>query len=149
MGNEDYLVHYGVLGMKWGMHRAAKKGTSYSYKSLQTKALEKSLTRAKAKNAKKGTNWTKAKVSRMSQLASASKKSDKKYQEYAKKTSVGKAVAQNLLLGPGARTYQTMRANDFGRGRSIAAQFLPMELNTAIGVSVSTGRTKAKPKKKK
>lgn len=38
--SEDYLQHYGVLGMKWGQHRARKYGGTYKYKSLRTKGYE-------------------------------------------------------------------------------------------------------------
>lgn len=38
---ESELCHYGVLGMKWGQHRARKRGGTYSYKSHGTKKFEK------------------------------------------------------------------------------------------------------------
>ena len=117
MEDQDYLVHYGVLGMKWGMHRAAKTGTSYSYKSMKTKRLEKSAANAQAKGKKN--------ASKLSAKAAASKKSDANRQKYAKKTSVGKALAQNLLLGtPGAISYQKMRANGTSRGKAAAAHII-------------------------
>lgn len=37
----DELKHCGVIGMKWGMHKAAKRGEEYHYKSMVTKHDEK------------------------------------------------------------------------------------------------------------
>lgn len=114
MEEQDFLVHYGVLGMKWGMHRAAKAGTSYSYKSMKTKRLEKNAAKATAKGSKNAAKKT--------ALAKASKKSDANRVAYAKKTGVPKAVVQTLLAGPvGAVSYQKMRSNGISRGKALVA----------------------------
>ena len=39
----DELMHYGVLGMKWGIHRAVKKGQTYTYKSHGQKNMKRNL----------------------------------------------------------------------------------------------------------
>lgn len=46
---DDELMHYGVLGMKWGMHRAAMRGQEYHYKSMVTKHDEKKAAKLHAK----------------------------------------------------------------------------------------------------
>lgn len=117
MEEQDYLIHYGVLGMKWGVRKAEKKGTSYNYTSMKTKRLTKKAAKAKAEGKKN--------ASKISAKAKASKQSDKNRLAYAKKTSVGKAIGQNLLLGPmGALSYQKMRSNGVTRGKALTTQLL-------------------------
>ena len=41
MKRNDELMRYGVLGMKWGKKRAAKKGNEYSKRSHGQKKKEK------------------------------------------------------------------------------------------------------------
>lgn len=182
MEDQDYLVHYGVLGMKWGMHRAAKSGTSYKYTSHKTKSLEKKDTKAHQKydkklkrgslhtiagfasasaglkrsakyhiNAadKKEAKW-KEKKNKYSDKLNASRKSDANRQKYAKNTSTGKAIAQQVLAGPiGAGAYQKMRANGVSRGKAIvgtmAAEVLVGNIGTyALGSHVTTKSAKKK-----
>lgn len=124
--DEDYLVHYGVLGMKWGVRKARKKGTSYSYTSMRTKHLAKKAARAKAKGKKN--------AKEISERLKRSKKIDENLLIYAKKTSVGKAIVQDILLGPGgAKSYQTMRANGTSRGAALAFQAVSKTSAFVIG----------------
>ena len=93
---EHELYHYGVLGMKWGVRRASKKGTTYAYKSHATKVYGK-----KAVKAEKKGNTDRAAKYRKYEKRSA--KLDRQMQDYATKTKVGKAIVQSLLLN--TRTY--------------------------------------------
>lgn len=143
---EDYLIHYGVLGMKWGVRRAAKKGTTYSYKSMGTKRLEKKASKlsSKAANAKSQTKKAKlsAKASKVSSKAKASAKSDKDLLNYAKKTSVKKALAQKIAFQWGAKSYNRMRASGVSRGKAAATQIIANV--GAMTVSAITGGAASK-----
>lgn len=46
---KDELMHYGILGMKWGAHRASRNGETYTYKSHTTKKYEKLAESSKKK----------------------------------------------------------------------------------------------------
>lgn len=116
--NESELKHYGVLGMKWGEHRARARGEEYEYKSLRQKRLAKKLAKARIKgNAKR--------VSKYNRKLEVIKERDKSRQDYAKTQTVGKAVVRRLLMGfTGANAYERSRASGSSRGASIARGLL-------------------------
>ena len=92
MTAQDELMHYGVLGMKWGQRRAAQRGETYSYKSHTTKKYE-----AKAERAEAHGKTDKAKT--FANRAKNSAKLDRDEQRIADKMNVGVAVVANLLTG--------------------------------------------------
>ena len=135
------LYHYGVLGMRWGIHRAKKKGETYNYKSHGQKKYEKRLTDYDKKGVSKD--------SRQYQKAEDKRKlyevRDKARLKYAKKTNVGKTMAKGLLMGPfGSGNYNRMRAMNIGRAASFMASNVIMSTLTlpvsVIGTKVSETR---------
>lgn len=102
------LYHYGILGMKWGIRKARKNGTTYQYKSMYTKKYEKKAAKLKAGNA------SKSEIQDAERRAAESQKIDSEMQRIAEKTSVGKGIA-HLLLTPtgdigGSRHYLQTKA---------------------------------------
>lgn len=123
--DEDYLVHYGVLGMKWGV----RKDKRYKYTSMRTKRL--------TKKAAKATEKGKKNAGKINEKLKWSKQTDKNLLAYAKKTSVGKALAQNILLGPGgAKSYATMRASGVSRGKAVTSQILTKAAGMVVGATL-------------
>lgn len=106
--NEE-LYHYGVLGMKWGVHRARKN------------AAKASRAKAKGKTEKAAKYDAKAKKLRQKHEDLAGKAAI----DYTNNQSTGKTVAKSLLMGTyGTLGYNQARANGHGRGRSAAVAVL-------------------------
>lgn len=112
--SSDELIHYGVIGMKWGMRKARKAGTTYTYKSYGQKKWQKKVDKLTAKN-KTGKKLTKA----QNKLGMYTIR-DRNRQDYVKKTGAGKTVAKHALLNLQAHGgYNRMRAAGYGRVASI------------------------------
>lgn len=100
----NYLAHYGVLGMKWGVHRARKN------QQKAAKARAKGNTEAANKYAAKAKKIEQKHVDR----------TDRKTYNRVKNTSAAKLYGQSLVLGTyGALKYNQARANGGTRGKSI------------------------------
>lgn len=112
----DYLAHYGVLGMKWGIRRAAKKGVDYSYKSHATKKYE----RLAEKLAAKGKT---DKAKKMANRAKRSREIDKGEEEFARGIGTGKAVGLSLLTGGSTmKGYMQNRAMEKQKGKQLTGK---------------------------
>lgn len=98
------LYHYGVLGMKWGVHRAK----SYQEKSNRARA------RGNMTDAQKYQNKSDRITAKHERLAGG-----KKTMNRVSKQSMGKTMAQTAVFGTyGALKYNQARAKHASRGRA-------------------------------
>lgn len=116
---QNELYHYGVLGMRWGMRKARKQGSDYTYKSHGQKKWEKKVNKMQTKGRDK------YKIKQAQRKLDTFKKRDRNRQTYAESTTAGRSVAKGLLMGPfGAGNYNRLRA----AGHTRAASFMRSNL---------------------
>ena len=133
---ENYLIHYGVLGMKWGQRRAgvaSAKAARYSAKGKTTKAAKYN----------KISNEISSKHKRLGGTAAYNR---------VQKASAGKLLAQSLIMGThGALKYNESRAKGSSRGKAAVTGLLYKagNLSTAGLLSVVEPRIDKKKLKNK
>lgn len=122
--NNDYLCHYGVLGMKWGIHKA--------------KAYAKSANRIIAKKGVNPETMAKAEKRRAKSAKIEQKHRDRggsKTYDRVANTRTAVLYGQSVMLGTyGALNYQRARAN----GDTVAQGILDGCI-TAVGNYVTSG----------
>lgn len=109
--HDDALCHYGVVGMKWGVRRAQKNGSTYTYTSAGTKRYKRKADRAREVG-------DTAKQKKYERYYEKSVELDRKMQENALTNSAGRAAMKTLVNGAfGNKTYETVRATSGGTKR--------------------------------
>lgn len=123
--DNDELRHYGVIGMKWGIHRAKKKGTTYHYKSHSTKKYERKL--AKTQNKIANTS-DKAKAAKLQAKADIYKNRGKRSAQHdsnmvklARQSSLGREALKFGLFGLASAGNARMKAAGISREAAAGA----------------------------
>lgn len=136
---DNELMHYGVLGMKWGVRRARRAGVDYAYRSSGQKKYQKKLDTQVSKGA------STKKITKTQKKLDMFKTRDLMRQDYAAKTSLGKSIAKGILFGPiGSGSYSRLRSSGNGRLLSAGVAYLS---NIGIGVLISKGAENATAKR--
>ena len=116
---DNYLAHYGVKGMKWGVRRQRSKSISKQAKADYQKAIEKQHTRAQSELSRISKNTSpekraaaEAKIKETQKAGKAQAKAILQKEKgraalefygntkNAKRGQVGKVVAGTLIAGP-------------------------------------------------
>lgn len=122
--NNNELYHYGVLGMRWGVHRAKK----YASKSRREKAL------GNDEKAKEYSNKSKRIMRKHEKLAGG-----KDVIDYTTSQSLGKSIVKSYVFGTyGALKYDKAKAQGRDTGEAaisgLGHAFLNMATNGLVSI---------------
>ena len=145
--DNNYLMHYGVIGMRWGVRRAGRLSRKAGRMRTSAKELQDIADYKMSKGKTKAANKAYAKVAKEREqadaLAAKSREIQKKHEDrsggkaaysYNARQSSGKIVAKSLVLGTyGALRYNEVRAKGGTRGEAAIAGILTGTANRATG----------------
>ena len=151
--DSDYCMHYGVLGMKWGVRKARKSGKTYQAESTWTKDYKKQASKyqEKANEAKyvgdtKRAKKNQVKANRSKELAKIHSDLDKKTQKVALKEFKGPKGAAKYaglnalsgLYGPIAYSEAIAANPKMSKGKAVLHSWLNSYGGLQMAISSAT-----------
>lgn len=138
---QDYLEHHGVLGMKWGVHRAKQWNKAASRASAKAKTVTDKAQRAELNSKSNAYSQRANKILKKHERLAGGKKAF----EYTKNQSTGKAIVKSLLMGSyGASQYNKSRAYGRSVARSLLSGYAGAFASTQTGSLASIVNPRAK-----
>lgn len=141
------LKHYGVIGMKWGIRRAARKATKAARKERRAASREADKAINKSNNTWFGKEKKAAAEKNMYNAIDRYQKADKKYKAAYKKAK--EQAAKDMYEKKGYDKATVERVSKMSAGKAIGQSFLmgsygALKYNEAKGRGASTGRAAVK-----
>jgi len=139
-GGEDHIAHYGVLGMKWGVHKAKSyqaKANKYRARAKDNAEFGKSYHQTSGQRArnKAYSNYLNKKANKYQAKANRIKSRTKTLAgsayNYTNKESGIKTVAKWLIMGNyGSLQYNRYRSQNNSRGKAFVKSMLDSSINS-------------------
>jgi hypothetical protein len=113
LSNEEFLQHFGVLGMHWGVHRSSKGNASSGSKKTKEDSYSEDYKKKVSLKKKKPSQMTNAELKTLNERLQL----EKQYKDLTRsETTAGKKFVADILSNAAKQTASTYVAKYMGKG---------------------------------